>query len=139
MFPVFLCKILQFAINGTIRCLKQSLPINLIVGVRIGIAEPPTGGQGGLQSLYSVKHVLRYLCRQMLFGVVEHGGADAILAVGAMEHIHVDTSLASTPESLVVGEVGKSHRLIPQLRVHRHHGCTARQTEYLGMRPAGSC
>ena len=36
--------------------------------------------------------------RQVLLWVEEHGGADAILAVGTVEHIHVDATLATTPE-----------------------------------------
>ena len=75
----------------------------------------------------------------MLFGIVEHGGADAVFAVGTFEHIHIDTSLAAAPECFVVGKVCKSHRLIPQLGVHGHHCSTAGEAEYLGMGPSGAC
>ena len=47
-----------------------------------------------------------------------------------------DTALASAPEGLVVGEVGKGHGLVAQCRVHGHHGGAAGQRENLGMRPA---
>ena len=46
----------------------------------------------------SLNHLLRKLDRQMLLWVEEHGGADAVFAVGAMEDIHVDATLATTPE-----------------------------------------
>ena len=46
----------------------------------------------------SLNYLLRKLDRQMFFWVEEHGGADAVFAVGAMEHIYVDATLAATPE-----------------------------------------
>ena len=46
----------------------------------------------------SLNHFLRKLDRQMLLWVEEHGGADAVFAVGTMEDIHVDATLATTPE-----------------------------------------
>ena len=46
----------------------------------------------------SLNHLLRKLDRQMLLRVEEHGGADAVFAVGTMEHIYVDAALAATPE-----------------------------------------
>ena len=52
------------------------------------------------------------LCRQMFLGVVEHGGADAVAPVGAVENINIDASLASAPERLVVGEVVECYRFI---------------------------
>ena len=42
----------------------------------------------------------------MLLWVEEHGGADAVFAVGTMEDIHVDATLATTPEWLIIGQVG---------------------------------
>ena len=74
----------------------------------------------------------------MFLRIVEHSGADAILATGALEHVYIDAALASAPESLVVGEVGKRHGMIAQLGVHRHNGSSAREREYLGMRPTGA-
>ena len=75
----------------------------------------------------------------MLLGVVEHGCADAVFAVGAFEDVDVDTSLAAAPERLVVGQVVEGHRLIAELRIHCHDGCTAGQTEYFGVWPSGAC
>ena len=82
------------------------------------------------------QHILGYLCRQMLFWIEQHAGADAVFAVGAMEHVDVDATLAALPESLVIGQFGKRDRLITQFGVHLHHGSTAGQRENLGMRPS---
>ena len=57
----------------------------------------------------------------MFLRIVEHSGADAILATGALEHVYIDAALASAPESFVVGEVGKRHGMIAQLGVHHHN------------------
>jgi len=84
----------------------------------------------------SFYHFLRKLDRQVLLWVEEHGGADAILAVGAVEHIHIDAALATTPEGLIVGQVGEGDREITQLGVHLHHSRTGCQREDLGMRPS---
>ena len=46
----------------------------------------------------SLNYLLRKLDRQMLLWVEEHGGADAVFAVGTMEDIHIDATLATTPE-----------------------------------------
>lgn len=46
----------------------------------------------------SLNHFLWKLDRQMFLWVEEHGGADAVFAVGTMEDIHVDATLATTPE-----------------------------------------
>lgn len=55
------------------------------------------------------------LSGEMLLGIVEHGGTNAVLAAGTLEHIYIDAALAAAPESLVVGEVGKCNRLIAQV------------------------
>ena len=70
--------------------------------------------------------------------IVEHGGADAVFPACAVEYIHIDATLTTTPKCLIVGEVGKCNRLIAQLCVHRHHRRTAREREYLGVRPSGA-
>ena len=84
----------------------------------------------------SFNYLLRKLDRQMFFWVEEHGGADAVFAVGAMEHIYVDATLATTPERLVIGQVGESNWKITQLGVHLHDSRTGSQRENLGMRPS---
>ena len=89
--------------------------------------------------VYALQYIGGELSGEMLLGIVEHGGTNAVLAAGTLEHIYIDAALAAAPESLVVGEVGKCTRLIAQLRVHGHHSGTARQTAYLGMGPAGAC
>ena len=55
------------------------------------------------KSPYSFYHFLWQLGGQMVFGVEEHGGANAILAVGAVKHVNVDATFTTAPESLVVG------------------------------------
>ena len=77
----------------------------------------------------------------MFLWVEEHGGADAVFAVGTMEDIYVDATLATTPERLVIGQVGEGNRKIPQLGVHLHDSRTGCQRENLGMRPSlsGEC
>ena len=49
---------------------------------------------------------------QVLCRIVEHSRADAVLAACAMQHVDVDTTLATFPESLVVGKIGKGYWLI---------------------------
>ena len=46
----------------------------------------------------SLNHLLWKLDRQMFFWIEEHGGTDAVFAVGTMEHIYIDAALATTPE-----------------------------------------
>ncbi len=72
----------------------------------------------------------------MFLWVEEHGGADAVFAVGAMEDIHVDATFATTPERLVIGQVGESNWKITQLGVHLHDSRAGSQRENLGMRPS---
>ena len=106
------------------------MPVPIIIGLCFKLAAWTVNL---LDSLY---HFLRKFDRQMLLWVEEHGGADAILAVGAMENIHVDTTLATTPEGLIVGQVGEGDREITQLGVHLHYSRTGCQRENLGMRPS---
>ena len=72
----------------------------------------------------------------MLLWVEEHGGADAVFAVGTMEDIHIDATLTTTPERLVIGQVGKGYGKVAQLGVHLHDSRTGCQRENLGMRPS---
>ena len=72
----------------------------------------------------SLYHVLRKFDRKMLLWVEEHGSTDAVFAIGTMEDIHVDATLATTPERLIIGEVGEGDRKIAQLGVHFHHSRT---------------
>lgn len=85
--------------------------------------------------LYSLYHFLGETHWQMLGRVEEHGGAYAILAVGAVENVGIDATLASTPKRLVVGEILECNGQITELSVHLHHGRATRQRENLGMRP----
>ena len=74
----------------------------------------------------------------MLFGVEEHGSAYAVVAVGATQYVDILASVASVPERVVVGELGKCHRFVAQLGVHGHHSSTACQREYLRIGPSGA-
>ena len=83
--------------------------------------------------------ILRMRCitdMGILAGIEEHGRADAIFTVGTMQHVLVNTSLTTPPESLIGGEIVEGHRVIAELSVHLHHGRTASEREDLGMRPA---
>lgn len=53
----------------------------------------------------------------MLLGVVEHGGADATLEVGAGQDIVVDAGLTTAPESGIVGKLLEGDRTVTQLVV----------------------
>ena len=91
-------------------------------GLGVGSIPLPREGLGeGLDSSDSLHDLFWYACRQLLFRIEEHGGADAVAAVGAVEDVAVDASLAASPEALVVGEVVEGHRKVSQLRVHLHH------------------
>ena len=85
---------------------------------------------------YARHHFIGNLGRQVLCGVIEHGCADAVLPIRAMQHVDIDASLTAAPESLVISEVGERDGLVAQLGVHGHNGSTTRQREDLGMRPA---
>ena len=75
----------------------------------------------------------------MLFRVVEHGSADAVFAISAVQHIDIDATLASTPESLVVCKISEGDRVISQLSIHGHYGRSAGERENFGMWPSSSC
>ena len=55
---------------------------------------------------------LWYLSGQMLCRIVEHSRADTVFPACAMQHIHVDTTLAAFSESLVFRQVGEGDGLI---------------------------
>ena len=61
----------------------------------------------------------------MKFGVVEHGGADAELAVLSHEDVMVDAPFAALPEGGVIGQLVEGHGHVAQFGVHLHHGSTA--------------
>ena len=69
-------------------------------------------------------------------GVVEHGRADAELAVLGHQDVVVDATFASLPEGLVVGQLVEGDGHISQLGIHFHDGSTRSQTKNLGVRPA---
>jgi hypothetical protein len=109
-------------------------------GLGVGSIPLPREGLGeGLDSSDSLHDLFWYTCRQLLFRVKEHGGADAVAAVGAVEDVAVDAALTSPPEALVIGEVVEGHGKIPQLCVHLHHRRPAGQREDLGMGPSDAC
>ena len=72
----------------------------------------------------------------MLLWVPEHAGAHAELALLQFQYVVVYATLASTPESLIIGQLVETYGHIAQVGVHLHHGITAGQGEYLGMWPA---
>ena len=108
--------------------------INIIFKFRISFAN-----RLFFQFSYTVQHILWYFCWQMLFRVVEHGSADAVFAISAVQHIDIDATLASTPESLVVCKISEGDRLISQLSIHGHYGRSAGERENFGMWPSSSC
>ena len=87
-----------------------------------------------LQCLQSLQHFLCEFGWQVFFWIIEHTRANAILAARALEHIHINATLASTPKSLVVGKVGEGYGMITQLGIHSHNGGSTGQGEYLGVR-----
>ena len=72
-------------------------------------------------------------------GIVEHGRADAELAVLGHQDIVVDTAFTSLPERLVVGQFVEGDGHVTQFGVHLHDGRAAGKTEYLGPRPSEAC
>ena len=60
----------------------------------------------------ALNHLIGYFGRQVLRGVVEHGGADAVLTASAMQHVDIYATFTTFPESLVLCKVGKGHGLI---------------------------
>ena len=72
----------------------------------------------------------------MLLWVEEHGGADPVFAVGTMEDIYVDETLATTPARLVIGPIGEGKRKIKKLGLNLHDSRTGCQREKLGIRPS---
>lgn len=68
----------------------------------------------------------------MLVRIIEHGGADASLEVGAGEHVVVDASLATAPECRVVGELFESDGPIAQFVIDLEYGSARRQSEEFG-------
>ena len=87
----------------------------------------------------ALQHIGGNLGRQILFGVVQHARADAVLASRSVQHIHIDAAFASTPESLVVCKISEGDRLISQLSIHGHYGRSAGERENFGMWPSSSC
>lgn len=70
-----------------------------------------------------------------MFGwIIEHSRTDASLEVGALEHVIVDTRLATTPESRILSELLKRHRSVTQLIVDLENGRTAGDTEQFSLR-----
>ena len=43
----------------------------------------------------ALNHLIGYFGRQVLRGVVEHGGADAVLTASAMQHVDIDATLTT--------------------------------------------
>ena len=69
----------------------------------------------------------------MVFRVVQHGRAHAILPFLAHEDLVVDTTLAAGPKGIVLGQLRIGHRFVTQLGIDLHDGKTRRQPEYLGV------
>ena len=64
--------------------------------------------------------------------VVQHGRADAELAVLGHEDVVVHAALASLPEGVVVRQLVEGDGHVAQLGVHLHHRRAAGQAGYLG-------
>jgi len=60
-----------------------------------------------------------------LLRIEQHGRADAVTAVGSVEHINVDATLTTAPKGVIVGQFLKGYRPIAQLCIHFHHGSSA--------------
>ena len=74
------------------------------------------------------RHARLYL-RGFLGRVVEHTRAEAHAPVVALQDVVVATPLATPPELLVLGELGKGHRRVAHARIEFHHGQRRRNTE----------
>ena len=68
-----------------------------------------------------------------LFGVVEHGRAEAVFPAFADEDVVVGATAAAVPELHVVGEFGIGDRLVAQVGVDFHHGQAGGQAEDFGV------
>lgn len=71
--------------------------------------------------------------------IVEHTCTQAHASVVALKDVIVDTSLASGPELLIVGEFRKCYRAVAHLRVQLHHGKRSGDGEDLREGKSQSC
>ena len=77
--------------------------------------------------------ILRRLFRfVVIFGIIQHGGAHTDLPLLAHEDLVIDTAFAAGPESVILGKLGVSDRLVAQFGIDLHDGQPGGEAEDLG-------
>ena len=71
---------------------------------------------------------------EMFFRVEQHSGAHTESSIFFLQNGIIHAALAAFPESIVVGEFGKSNRTIAQFVIDFHNGGASGETEKFGMR-----
>lgn len=69
----------------------------------------------------------------LVFRVVKHGGAQAILPVFAHQYVVVHTAFATGPEVFVLGELGIGDGLVTEFAVNLHHSQPGGEAENFGV------
>ena len=64
---------------------------------------------------------------------INHSGAEAVEAFGALEDVEIGAGFAAFPKLLVGGEFGECYRLVAEGGVDAHNGETCGESENLGI------
>jgi hypothetical protein len=79
--------------------------------------------------------ILRGLLRLIvIFRIIEHRGTHTVLPFLAHQDLIVHTTLATSPESIILRQLGIGHRFIPYFGIDLHDGQTRREPKDLGLR-----